>query len=41
MQIALRFRLAKQRLGLGGERGAMRTDLFEPPGDRGKQLKLL
>jgi DNA repair photolyase len=40
-QIALRFRLAKQRLGLGGERGAMRTDLFEPPGDRGKQLKLL
>ncbi len=40
-QIALRFRLAKQRLGLGGERGAMRTDLFEAPGDRGKQLKLL
>ena len=40
-QIALRFRLAKQRLGLGGERSAMRTDLFEPPGDRGKQLKLL
>jgi DNA repair photolyase len=40
-QIAMRFRLAKQRLSLGGERGAMRTDLFVPPGDRGKQLKLL
>ena len=40
-QIALRFRLAKQRLGLGRERRASRTDLFEPPGDRGKQLKLL
>jgi DNA repair photolyase len=40
-QIALRFRLAKQRLALGGEREALRTDLFEPPGDRGKQLKLL
>jgi len=40
-QIALRFRLAKQRLALGGERRPSRTDLFEPPGDRGKQLKLL
>jgi len=40
-QIALRFRLAKQRLGLGGEREALRADLFERPGDRGKQLKLL
>ena len=40
-QIAMRFRLAKNRLGLGGERRELRTDLFEKPGDRGKQLKLL
>jgi len=40
-QIAMRFRLAKQRLGLGGERSTMRTDLFEPPSGGGKQLKLL
>jgi DNA repair photolyase len=40
-QIALRFRLAKQRLGLGGERRPLRADLFEPPGVGGKQLKLL
>jgi DNA repair photolyase len=40
-QIALRFRLAKTRLGLGGERRPLRSDLFERPGDRGKQLKLL
>jgi DNA repair photolyase len=40
-QIAMRFRLAKNRLGLAGERRDLRTDLFEKPGDRGKQLKLL
>jgi DNA repair photolyase len=40
-QIAVRFRLAKNRLGLGGERRNLRTDLFEKPGGRGKQLKLL
>jgi DNA repair photolyase len=40
-QIAMRFRLAKNRLGLGGERRDLRTDLFEKPEDRGKQLKLL
>jgi DNA repair photolyase len=40
-QIAMRFRLAKNRLGLGGERRHLRTDLFERPGDRGKQLTLL
>lgn len=40
-QIAMRFRLTKNRLGLAGERRDLRTDLFEKPGDRGKQLKLL
>jgi hypothetical protein len=40
-QIAMRFRLAKQRLELGGERRPSRTDLFAAPGARGKQLKLL
>lgn len=40
-QIALRFRLAKKRLGLGEERVALRTDLFLRPGNGGQQLSLL
>ncbi|MFA5956909.1 PA0069 family radical SAM protein [Hyphomicrobium sp.] len=40
-QIALRFRLAKKRLGLGENRVAMRTDLFLRPGGGGQQLSLL
>jgi DNA repair photolyase len=40
-QIALRFRLAKKRLGLGEDRVALRTDLFVKPGNGGQQLKLL
>ena len=40
-QIALRFRLAKKRLGLGEDRVALRTDLFIRPGSGGQQLKLL
>jgi hypothetical protein len=40
-QIALRFRLAKKRLGLGEDRVAMRTDLFLRPGGGGQQLSLL
>jgi DNA repair photolyase len=40
-QIALRFRLAKKRLGLGEDRVALRSDLFIRPGNGGQQLKLL
>jgi DNA repair photolyase len=40
-QIAMRFRLAKKRLGLGERRQELRTDLFRKPGDGGQQLKLL
>lgn len=40
-QIALRFRLAKKRLGLGEDRVALRTDLFVRPGSGGQQLSLL
>ncbi|MET0640459.1 MAG: PA0069 family radical SAM protein [Hyphomicrobium sp.] len=40
-QIALRFRLAKRRLGLGEDRVALRTDLFVRPGSGGQQLSLL
>ncbi len=40
-QIALRFRLAKKRLGLGEDRVPLRTDLFVQPGNGGQQLKLL
>jgi DNA repair photolyase len=40
-QIALRFKLAKKRLGLGEERTPLRTDLFVKPGGRGQQLDLL
>ncbi|MBS0252320.1 MAG: PA0069 family radical SAM protein [Proteobacteria bacterium] len=40
-QIALRFRLAKKRFGLGEERVALRTDLFLRPGSGGQQLSLL
>jgi DNA repair photolyase len=40
-QIALRFRLAKKRLGLGNDRVALRTDLFVRPGNGGQQLSLL
>lgn len=40
-QIALRFRLAKKRLGFGGDRVALRTDLFLRPGNGGQQLTLL
>ncbi len=40
-QIALRFRLALQRLGLNRERRPLRTDLFRPPGAAGQQLSLL
>jgi DNA repair photolyase len=40
-QIALRFRLAKKRLGLGEDRVALRTDLFVRPGNGGQQLSLL
>ncbi|MGL4398082.1 MAG: PA0069 family radical SAM protein [Hyphomicrobium sp.] len=39
-QIALRFKLARARLGLGAERLALRTDLFAPPARRGQQLQL-
>ena len=38
-QIAMRFRLALQRTGLNQRRLALRTDLFQRPGD-GKQLSL-
>ena len=40
-QIALRFRLAKKRLGMGQDRVALRTDLFLRPGSSGQQLPLL
>lgn len=40
-QIALRFRLAKKRLGLGEDRVALRTDIFLRPGNGGQQLSLL
>jgi DNA repair photolyase len=39
-QIATRFRLARQRLGLASERLQMRTDLFQRPVQRGQQLNL-
>jgi DNA repair photolyase len=41
MQVAARFRLAKKRLGLGKHRVALRTDLFQAPGNGGQQLSLL
>lgn len=40
-QIAMRFKLAKKRLGLEDERWQPSTELFVPPSDRGQQLKLL
>ena len=39
-QIAMRFRLALQRLGLNQRRLALRKDLFHPPGGAGRQLSL-
>jgi len=39
-QIAMRFRLALQRLGLGKPRQPLRTDLFRPPALPGSQLSL-
>ena len=39
-QIALRFKLARLRLGLGTERLALRTDLFEKPVPKGGQMAL-
>ena len=40
-QIALRFRLTLQRLGLNRDRPPLRTDLFRRPGAGGEQLSLL
>lgn len=40
-QIALRFRLAKKRLGLTGDHQKLRNDLFIRPAVRGQQLSLL
>ncbi len=40
-QIALRFKLARHRLGMPSERLALRTDLFEKPTPVGGQLALL
>ena len=40
-QIALRFRLARKRLGMSGERTPMRIDLFKPPVLQGGQIPLL
>ena len=40
-QIAQRFRLASERLGLGERRLPLRTDLFSPPATAGAQLHLL
>ena len=40
-QIAMRFRLAKKRLGLGKGRVGLRNDLFGKPNSRGEQLELL
>jgi DNA repair photolyase len=39
--IANRFALATRRLGLNRTRSALRTDLFEPPGESHPQLRLL
>ena len=39
-QIAMRFRLARNRLGLDAERTPLRTDLFKAPVLRGQQLGL-
>ena len=39
-QIAMRFRLALQRLGFDRERKPLRTDLFRAPGSAGQQLSL-
>jgi DNA repair photolyase len=39
-QIAMRFRLALQRLGLNQRRQALRTDLFRSPGRDHRQLSL-
>jgi len=39
-QIALRFRLAAKRLGLNGQRPALRTDLFQAPVLAGQQMRL-
>ncbi len=40
-QIARRFEIAAKRLGLNGERRRLHTDLFQPPGGEGMQLRLL
>jgi len=40
-QIAMRFRLAKKRLGLDEKHVPLRTDLFERPSAGGQQLRLL
>ena len=40
-QIAMRFRLALHRLGMNGERQALRTDLFRRPVPVGGQMRLL
>jgi len=39
--IAGRFALATRRLGLNRTRTALRTDLFEPPANNRRQLRLL
>ena len=39
--IGRRFEAAANRLGLGKRRIRMRTDLFTPPGGRGRQMELL
>jgi hypothetical protein len=39
-QIGARFRLAVRRLGLDGERAALRTDLFRRPVLHGQQMPL-
>ncbi len=38
--IARRFAIAAARYGLNGERGRLRTDLFEPPGRKSTQFDL-
>jgi hypothetical protein len=40
-QIALRFRLALERLGLNERRQALRTDLFRRPVLAGQQMSFL
>ncbi len=40
-QIALRFRLARKRLGLNERRQPLRLDLFQRPVPRGAQMRLL